>query len=61
MTTLGFNLDQTRVFEKHISNFRQNLTNNANYRENVLQNGDTYLMIKNTLLNIFYFYSTPEK
>lgn len=46
MATLDFNLDQTREFEKNISNFKQKLINNVNYRENVLQNGNSYLEIK---------------
>lgn len=46
MTILGFNLDQTRDFEKKIKFLRDKLRNDLSYKERVLSNSNEYGSIK---------------
>jgi|APLak6261672720_1056091.scaffolds.fasta_scaffold40710_1 hypothetical protein len=46
MVIHGFNLDQTRNFEKEIKSLREKLRSDSSYKEKVLVNGNEYSAIK---------------
>ncbi|WP_421282771.1 RES family NAD+ phosphorylase [Aeromonas veronii] len=46
MAIMGFNLDQTRNFEKQIQSLRKKLRSDLAYKEKVLSNGNEYEAIK---------------